>query len=96
MPTAAMEDHSTVPVTITYAKPGTQPPLFVAGTFSDPQWEPQEMNCTTDEDGNHVFVKTVRVPPGTKIQYKIRVGLGDWWVLNEDAPTSELKLPSPQ
>jgi hypothetical protein len=80
-----MADHSTIPIAITYHKPGTEPPLFVAGSFS--AWEPQEMDCTTDEDGKHVFVKTVRVPPGTQIQYKFRVGQGDWWVLNDEAPT---------
>lgn len=81
-----MADHSTIPIAITYQKPGTEPPLFVAGSFS--AWEPQEMDCTTDEDGKHVFVKTVRVPPGTQIQYKFRVGQGDWWVLNDEAPTA--------
>ncbi|KAH6687180.1 hypothetical protein F5X68DRAFT_152660 [Plectosphaerella plurivora] len=81
-----MADHSKIPIAITYHKPGTEPPLFVAGSFSN--WEPQEMDCTTDEDGKHVFVKTVRVPPGTEIQYKFRVGQGDWWVLNDEAPTA--------
>ncbi|KAM0286297.1 hypothetical protein ACHAQH_001028 [Verticillium albo-atrum] len=78
---------SKVPITLTYRKPGTQPPLFVAGTFSDPQWEAQEMQVTTGEDGEHTFFKPLHLPPGSKIQYKIRIGTGDWWVLNEDAPT---------
>ncbi|KAM0334280.1 hypothetical protein ACHAQA_001302 [Verticillium albo-atrum] len=78
---------SRVPVTLTYRKPGTQPPLFVAGTFSDPQWEAQEMQVTTGDDGEHIFSKPLHLTPGSKIQYKIRIGPGDWWVLNEDAPT---------
>ncbi|TID01945.1 hypothetical protein CH35J_004279 [Colletotrichum higginsianum] len=76
-----------VSVTITYKKPGTQPPLFVAGSFSDPQWQPQEMLFTTEDGGEHTFHKSIEVPPSSQIQYKFRVGLGDWWVLNEDAPT---------
>lgn len=76
-----------VSVTITYKKPGTQPPLFVAGSFSDPQWQPQEMQFTTEDGGEHTFHKSIEVPPSSQIQYKFRVGLGDWWVLNEDAPT---------
>ncbi|KAL0931821.1 uncharacterized protein CTRU02_212774 [Colletotrichum truncatum] len=76
-----------VTVTITYRQPGTQPPIFVAGSFSDPQWEPQEMQFTTEEGGEHTFFKTVEVLPSSQIQYKFRVGLGDWWVLNEDAAT---------
>ncbi|KAK1980486.1 hypothetical protein LZ30DRAFT_125935 [Colletotrichum cereale] len=77
-----------VSVTITYKKPGTQPPIFVAGSFSDPQWQPQEMQFTTEDGGEHTFHKNIEVPPSSQIQYKFRVGLGDWWVLNEDAPTA--------
>lgn len=76
-----------VPLTITYRSPQTQPPLFVAGTFSHPQWVPQEMECTTGENGEFTFSKAVDVEPNSKIQYKFRVGLGDWWVLDESAPT---------
>ncbi|KAK2011442.1 hypothetical protein LZ32DRAFT_606454 [Colletotrichum eremochloae] len=76
-----------VSVTITYKKPGTQPPIFIAGSFSDPQWQPQEMQFTTEDGGEHTFHKSIEVPPSSQIQYKFRVGLGDWWVLNEDAPT---------
>ncbi|KAF6828607.1 hypothetical protein CMUS01_08513 [Colletotrichum musicola] len=76
-----------VSVTITYRQPGTQPPIYVAGSFSDPQWQPLEMQFTTDDAGEHTFYKDVEVPPGSQIQYKFRVGPGDWWVLNEDAAT---------
>lgn len=76
-----------VPLTITYRSPQTQPPLFVAGTFSHPQWVPQEMEYTTGEDGEFTFSKAFYVEPKSKIQYKFRVGPGDWWVLDESAPT---------
>ncbi|RKU40280.1 hypothetical protein DL546_000218 [Coniochaeta pulveracea] len=75
-------------ITITYRRPGTQPPIFVAGEFSDPPWTPQEMDYTTDEDGEHTFKKDIEAYAGSSVQYKFRVGLGDWWVLNEDAPTA--------
>lgn len=74
-----------VPLTITYRAPQTQPPLFVAGTFSQPQWVPQEMEHTTGEDGEFTFSKAFDVEPNSKIQYKFRVGPGDWWVLDEGA-----------
>ncbi|KXX79451.1 hypothetical protein MMYC01_203729 [Madurella mycetomatis] len=76
-----------IPVVINYYKPGTRPPIFVAGTFSDPPWQPQEMEHTAREDGEHDFKKEVYGEPGSKIQYKFRIGDGDWWVLNGDAPT---------
>ncbi|KAI7787941.1 hypothetical protein LA080_013246 [Diaporthe eres] len=75
-----------VPITIAYRAPGTQPPLFVAGTFSHPQWVPQEMDYTTGEDGESTFSKAFDVEPSSKIQYKFRVGPGDWWILDESAP----------
>ncbi|KAK2021985.1 hypothetical protein LX32DRAFT_711325 [Colletotrichum zoysiae] len=75
-----------VSVTISYKKPGTQPPIFVAGSFSDPQWQPQEMQFNTEDGGEHTFFTNIEVPPSSQVQYKFRVGLGDWWVLNEDAP----------
>ncbi|KAK1751718.1 hypothetical protein QBC47DRAFT_74523 [Echria macrotheca] len=87
---------------ITYTKPGTQPPIFVAGTFSDPAWEPYEMEYEKGEDGEYTFKKEVFGEPGSKIQYKFRVGSGDWWVLHDDVPTvkdsngnvnHELELP---
>ena len=76
-----------IPVTISYHAPGTKPPLFVAGTFSDPQWEPMEMEYDTGEGGELVFKKIVSAELGTEIQYKFRVGTGDWWVLSENTPT---------
>jgi hypothetical protein len=77
-----------MPLTITYRHFGTQPPIFIAGEFSDPPWEPQEMEYTTDEAGEHTFKKQLLAAPGSEVQYKFRVGTGDWWVLNEDAPTA--------
>ncbi|KAK1505973.1 uncharacterized protein CCOS01_16663 [Colletotrichum costaricense] len=74
-----------VSVTITYKQPGTQPPIFVAGSFSNPKWEPQEMDFTTEDGGEHTFYKNIEVRPNTQVEYKFRVGLGDWWVLNETA-----------
>jgi hypothetical protein len=75
-----------IPAVITYHKPGTQPPLFVAGTFSNPPWEPCEMEHTAGEDGEYSFKKEVRGEPGTQIQYKFRAG-DDLWLLQEDGPT---------
>jgi hypothetical protein len=73
-------------VTIRFSKPGTQPPIFLAGSFSDPEWEPQEMKHETKADGELEFTKEVSVQEGKQYQYKFRVGEGEWWVLNEQAP----------
>lgn len=77
----------TVSVTVTYSKPGTQPPIYLAGSFSKPEWQPEEMQYTTGENNEHEFHKKVEVEPGKGYQYKFRLGAGDWWTLNEDSPT---------
>ncbi|PKS10304.1 hypothetical protein jhhlp_002055 [Lomentospora prolificans] len=76
-----------LPITLTYRKPGTQPPLFVAGTFTEPPWTAQEMSYTTGPDHEHSFSHTCKVEPGSEVQYKFRLGTGNWWVLKEGAPT---------
>jgi hypothetical protein len=76
-----------IPVAITFHRPGTQPPLYIAGTFSNPPWQPHEMDHTVREDGEYDFKKEVYGEPGSTIHYKFRIGDGDWWVLNDDGPT---------
>src|SRR5262249_54793391 len=62
------------------------PPVFVAGSFTG--WSPLEMTCEKTEatESRHLFSYTVDLKPG-KYQYKFRLGPGDWWVLDESAPT---------
>ncbi|KAI4863044.1 hypothetical protein F4820DRAFT_390777 [Hypoxylon rubiginosum] len=74
-----------VPITFTYQKNGTYPPIYVAGSFSDPPWQPQEMDVSIDQHGGHLFTKTVMVDDGSEIQYKFRIGLGNWWALDDSA-----------
>lgn len=71
-----------MPVTVTFASPGAQPPIFVAGQFSE--WQPQEMEFTSD-NGEHKFYKELIVKSGGEFQYKFRIGHGDWWVVDESS-----------
>jgi hypothetical protein len=77
----------TVVVTVKYDKPGTRPPVYLAGSFSDPQWQPEEMRYTSNGDNDFQYYSTFEVEEGQEYQYKFRIGEGDWWVLNEDAPS---------
>jgi hypothetical protein len=83
-----------VSVTVRYFKPGTQPPVFVAGSFSDPEWQPQEMQHNL-KGGEFEYYKEVHIEAGKKYQFKFRIGNGDWWVLDDEFPTGmqDLKLP---
>ncbi|KAI0603057.1 hypothetical protein F4775DRAFT_531984 [Biscogniauxia sp. FL1348] len=78
---------SKIPVTFTFHKDGTQPPVFVAGSFSDPAWQPQEMDASMKENGEYSFTKDVEVGDTSEIQYKFRIGLGDWWTIDSTADT---------
>ncbi|KAK6216156.1 hypothetical protein LQW54_003730 [Pestalotiopsis sp. IQ-011] len=71
-------------VVLTFQKSDTKPPVFVAGTFSSPPWQPQEMDYSVDKQGNHTFEKVVSVRSGAAIQYKFRLGTGDWWVCDDN------------
>lgn len=77
--------HQKVPITFTYKKKDTDPPIYIAGSFSDPPWQPQEMDVAIDQLGGYLFTKQVMVDDGTEIQYKFRIGSGDWWALDESA-----------
>lgn len=76
-----------VPVTITYAKPGARPPVFVAGSFSQPAWEEMEMQHMTRDNGDYVFTRDVEAEDGSEIRYKFRMGSEKGWVIDEGAPS---------
>ncbi|KAI4728119.1 hypothetical protein E4T49_04060 [Aureobasidium sp. EXF-10728] len=71
---------------IHYSHPGLQPPVFIAGSMCEPQWEPIEMKQKEKEDGELEFEHEFEADPG-EYQYKFRLGPGDWWVLDETKPT---------
>jgi len=77
-----------VSTTIIFDGENVQPPVYVAGTFTD--WVPVEMRCKTTEDkgaSKHFFSYEAEVEPGD-YQYKFRLGPGDWWVLDDSNPTA--------
>ncbi|KAI9780053.1 MAG: hypothetical protein M1839_007035 [Geoglossum umbratile] len=86
-------------VRIAYARPGSVPPVYLAGSFTAPPWDPQEMQYTelrskeaeSGETGQQArpeyqFYKDLDVEEG-RWQYRFRVGQGDLWVIDENAPT---------
>ena len=78
-----------VSVKLTYRRNDTVPPVYVAGNFSSPPWQPLEMDVSEGEDGHNVFSKVVDVSEGSEIQYKFRIGSGDWWVVDESSETGK-------
>ncbi|KAI0419956.1 hypothetical protein F5X98DRAFT_362059 [Xylaria grammica] len=82
-----MPSRGKVPLTFTFHRRGVHPPLFVAGSFSNPQWQLFEMNASIDQHGDFIFTKQVFVDECSEIQYKFRHASGDWWALDPDADT---------
>ena len=85
----------TYPVTISFVSPGARPPVYVAGSFTVPEWQAHELghlvleHDTTigDDRISYVFRRTFDVPQGT-YQYKYRLGHeGDWWVCDDSVET---------
>ena len=78
-----------VSTTLKFSKADIQPPVFVAGSFTE--WSPCEMTHEKAEapGSGYLFSCTVDLKPG-RYQYKYRLGHGDWWVLDESAPTGVL------
>jgi hypothetical protein len=80
-------------VRITYAHPGSAPPVYLAGSFTSPPWEPQELQYAelppnggetgVDAQLEYEFYGEFDVKEG-HWQYKFRVGQGDLWVLDEN------------
>lgn len=78
------------PITITYKHPGARPPVYVAGSFTAPAWEPQELKAVPVSEGDdpeYVFSKQFDVAVGDW-QYKFRLGEGDWWACDENTDIS--------
>ena len=78
-----------VSTVITFTKPDVQPPVYIAGGFTD--WSPVEMQCESSQSGQNKFTHTTELQPGEH-QYKFRLGPGDWWVLDESAPTGQYHI----
>jgi len=78
-----------VETTITFSKTDVQPPVYVAGGFTD--WVPVEMASERVESTGVVenrFSYAADLQPG-RYQYKFRLGPGDWWVCDESTPTED-------
>lgn len=85
------------PFTVTYSKPGVKPPVYLAGTFSNPPWLPQQMQSTRTADDEYLFSLEVQVVAGREYEIKFRIGEGNWWVYDEDKPvgTTNRRIPFP-
>lgn len=75
---------------IKLSKSGVQPPVYIAGSFSDPAWLPQEMEYRIDRNGEYEYFKDAPAEDGKEYQYKFRLGPGDWWILDEESPTGRI------
>ncbi|KAI4211807.1 MAG: hypothetical protein LQ351_005448 [Letrouitia transgressa] len=78
-------------VNIRFASAGARPPIYVAGSFTIPEWVPREMDYHLDPESresvpNYIFSKSFDLLPG-RYSYKLRLGDGDWWVCDDRVDT---------
>jgi hypothetical protein len=81
------------PITIKYAKAGTDSPVYIVTELSSPPWEVLPMHPTSQKTdfGGTVFARDFDdVPPGT-YQYKIRIG-DHHWLIDDTKLTGKLHL----
>ncbi|PYH96970.1 hypothetical protein BO71DRAFT_319700 [Aspergillus ellipticus CBS 707.79] len=80
-------------VTISLRRP-TDDPIFIAGTFSEPKWEPLELNAKPvdtepDEEGltstEYLFSHEWKLAPG-QYQYRFREGATGPWLPSLSLP----------
>jgi hypothetical protein len=84
-------------VTISIHRPSDTPSVFIAGTFSDPAWEPLELTPkvaeAAEEDSDnksagYVFSREFQIPQG-KYQYRFRLDEADSWFHDDKTETGE-------
>lgn len=81
-----MSSSHKIPHTITYSVAPTgdaEGPLFIAGTFSKPEWLLQEMHPSTPSEGLLNYSISIHVEPGKEYQYRFRHGREGAWTVDE-------------
>ncbi|KAJ3498764.1 hypothetical protein NLG97_g871 [Lecanicillium saksenae] len=81
-----MSPSNSIPHIITYCAPSHAGSLFIAGTFSKPEWLLQEMHCTEPSASPHTYSIRVMVEPGKEYQYRFRQGREGDWAVDEQKP----------
>ncbi|KAL7798414.1 P-loop containing nucleoside triphosphate hydrolase protein [Trichoderma ceciliae] len=77
-----------LPYTLTYRNPGAEPPIFLAGNFTDAEWGLQEMSFSREDGGEYVFESRILVELGREYQFKFKAGKDGPWVLDESRTTA--------
>ncbi|KAL6891433.1 P-loop containing nucleoside triphosphate hydrolase protein [Trichoderma longibrachiatum] len=73
-----------VPYTVTFHRPGTEPPVFLAGDFESLEWGLQEMDFSRKDGGEYFFESRVFGEPGREYQFKFRAGKEGPWIVDEN------------
>lgn len=98
-----MVESITETVTISVRRPTDTPTIFVAGTFSEPQWEPLELNVKTIEveseldpglySTEYLFFRDFKLAPG-QYQYRFREGATGSWFHDESVKNGKFEPAS--
>ncbi|OJJ41965.1 hypothetical protein ASPZODRAFT_78173 [Penicilliopsis zonata CBS 506.65] len=79
------------PVTISIRRPTDTPAVFVAGSFSEPQWELLELTpskAEAEDDAEFVFSRQLELPAGT-YHFRFREGPEGTWFHDKTIPNGK-------
>ena len=81
-------------VQIVYPYPEAEPPIFVAGDFTDPPWDPHELNYEKTSTGESRFSRSFNITDG-EWQYKFRLGSNsseEQWICDNNTETGKIDI----
>lgn len=96
--TITMSQGNGTPITISIRRLTDTPAIFLAGSFSDPTWEPLELSVkpveTVKDDGKtktteYIFSRDLVLPEG-QYQYKFREGSDGQWFYDDTVKTGRV------
>jgi ATP-dependent RNA helicase MRH4 len=88
-----MSHSKLIPFTISYeATKDHGDTIYVAGTFTRPEWSLQEMQ-RQEQDGQGICYHTkITIEPSKEHQYRLKLGLEGDWIVDENKPIGKLSL----
>ncbi len=66
--------------------------VYVAGTFTRPEWLLQEMQRGAINSGSICYSKKIMVEPHKEHQYRLKLGREGDWIVDENKPIGKLFL----
>lgn len=88
-----MTISSKIRATITFHGQPVESSIFVAGTFTHPAWDLQEMDCNTLDGTDAYFTKDIVTEQGREYYYRFKLGREGEWTVDGTKPIGDQNSP---